>query len=183
MIYLTSDLHFNHKNIMLYENRPFESVEAMNEGLIKRWNAVVQPEDIVINLGDVALGRFSEVPDLVSRLNGHKILILGNHDTYPVKRYLDMGFAEVVNSKIITYFGKTIFLSHRPETVSHREPKCDLHFYGHVHGTGGLEGKNFPTVARNGACLCVERWDYRPVALGEVIKLCEQSKEICKLIR
>ena len=58
MIYLTSDLHFNHVNILKYEpvNRPFETLEEMNETLIANWNAKVSAKDTVYVLGDLAMG-------------------------------------------------------------------------------------------------------------------------------
>lgn len=52
----------------------------MNEEIISRWNAVVKPEDTVFHLGDVALGPWVEWDGLLRRLNGYKILVVGNHD-------------------------------------------------------------------------------------------------------
>lgn len=54
-IFFTSDTHFGHNNIIKLSNRPFSSVEEMNEGLIERWNDVVGAEDIVYHLGDFSL--------------------------------------------------------------------------------------------------------------------------------
>ena len=55
MIWMTSDLHFNHENILKYEpvSRPFATVEEMNEVLIQNWNSKIKPEDIVYVLGDL----------------------------------------------------------------------------------------------------------------------------------
>ena len=55
MIFFTSDTHFNHKAIISYCSRPFESVEEMNDRLIDNWNQVVKPNDTVYHLGDFAL--------------------------------------------------------------------------------------------------------------------------------
>ena len=78
--YVVSDTHFNHENVIRYSNRPYASVEEMNEALIANWNNVVKPEDVVICLGDFALGNKDDIPGIVARLNGMKILVRGNHD-------------------------------------------------------------------------------------------------------
>ena len=78
--FVTSDQHFNHENIIKYCNRPFSSVEEMNEEMIKRWNAVVSKDDTVFVLGDFFMGRLTEIKDILPRLNGHIMLVEGNHD-------------------------------------------------------------------------------------------------------
>lgn len=78
--FFTSDTHFGHARIIELCNRPFSSVEEMNEVMIERWNQTVKPNDIVFHLGDVALGKIAESLPLIGRLNGYKILVPGNHD-------------------------------------------------------------------------------------------------------
>lgn len=174
MIYLISDTHFNHKNIIQYEGRPFKSTEEMNDALIKNWNAVVKPEDTVIHLGDVGLGHENDLKWIIPSLNGHKILIRGNHDTKSKNFYLEAGFDEVRPSFIEEFDGVKIFFSHRPESrPGNQHDVYDMHFYGHVHAKD-FNG-TYPTIARNGACLCVERWGYVPVEFHRVIKLCKNS--------
>ena len=170
MIYLISDTHFNHKNILAYENRPFNSVSDMNNQLIKRWNEIVAPDDTVYHLGDFALGSAHDLDWLINSLNGHKILIRGNHDHSSRNRYLNAGFEGVMPFLVLQYNGRSILLTHTPD--GHPEIQHDLHFYGHVHSKGM---DLFPTIARNGACLCVERWNYEPVPLDEVIRLCDMA--------
>lgn len=75
MDYFTSDTHFSHTNIIKYCNRPFKSVEEMDEVLIANWNSVVKKTDQVFHLGD-----FGYNYKIAQRLNGHKHLIWGNHD-------------------------------------------------------------------------------------------------------
>ena len=79
-IFFTSDHHFGHKNIIKFCNRPFESIDEMNEELISRWNAKVGPNDEVYHLGDFALCTTNEFTDIIGRLNGIIYLIGGNHD-------------------------------------------------------------------------------------------------------
>lgn len=172
MIYLISDTHFYHRNILAYENRPFSSVAEMNEALIQNWNAVVNEHDLVIHLGDVGLSSESKLKELIPKLKGHKILIQGNHDTKSKHFYLECGFEEVVHTKLEVIDGLRVYFSHRPESRPGDGAPYDLHFYGHVHSKGV---EDYPTIAHNGACLCVERWDYSPVPLPTVLDLCRKS--------
>lgn len=79
--WFTSDTHFSHKNIInLGAGRPFKDIQHHNEMLVKNWNNVVSPTDTVFHLGDVALGPWPDGLSYVKRLNGHKVLVPGNHD-------------------------------------------------------------------------------------------------------
>lgn len=107
MIYYTADLHFGHRNVIQYCNRPWATVEEMNEGLVTRWNAVVRPEDTVYVLGDFSMNA-RDMEIWTPRLNGTKVLVVGNHDrcfrmqSAQVDRYLSAGWAHIIDST----FGK-----------------------------------------------------------------------------
>ena len=173
MIYLISDTHFNHKNIIKYENRPFADIAEMNACLIENWNRTVTDDDTVIHLGDVALGTESQLKEIIPQLKGHKILIRGNHDGKSHQFYKDCGFETIYPQLMLLVDNRKIFISHRPENRPSDGGKYDLHFFGHVHTK-----ENYPNYCRNGACLCVERWGYRPVSLDALLELCEQSTDV-----
>lgn len=78
--FITSDTHFSHARIIELAGRPFTSVEEMNAELIRRWNETVAPDDIVLHLGDLALGPIAESLPLTAQLHGHRFLVPGNHD-------------------------------------------------------------------------------------------------------
>lgn len=86
MNYFIADTHFNHKNIIKYDDRPFSSVEEMNETMIQLWNSRVTQNDNVYILGDVGFGN---VDNILRRLNGNKYLIRGNHDKFLEKESFD----------------------------------------------------------------------------------------------
>lgn len=79
MRYFTSDWHYGHRNVINYCNRPYADVDIMTKAMTKIWNDTVKPEDTVYFLGDFSLNpKWSKI--IVPHLNGHKILIPGNHD-------------------------------------------------------------------------------------------------------
>ena len=87
-VYFTSDLHFWHKNICKYCNRPYDSVEEMNQAIITNWNSVVQDSDTVFLLGDMGFCGIELLRELMSQLRGNIILIQGNHDSDKVTNKL-----------------------------------------------------------------------------------------------
>lgn len=78
--FVTSDHHFGHARISELAGRPFSSVDEMNAVMIERWNALVKPDDVVLHLGDLALGPIEQSVSLTAQLNGTRLLVPGNHD-------------------------------------------------------------------------------------------------------
>jgi len=105
--FFASDLHLGHRRILEFEAkaRPFTSVEEMNEAIVDRWNKTVTKKDVVWVLGDIVFG--ADNFHYLDRLHGIKKLILGNHDHYPIARYLNhfkhIGAVEKFNDCILTH--------------------------------------------------------------------------------
>lgn len=148
--FVIADTHFGHANIIAYCNRPFRSVEEMNSRIIKEWNDCVSNNDTVFMLGDFAFGK-NLVAELVPKLNGKKILIKGNHDTYSNDFYRQCGFKEVSEYPILFGF---YLMSHEPLQLSETTPY--FNFYGHVHN----DAKYIDNATSK--CVSVERIGYRP---------------------
>ena len=159
--WITADTHFGHKNIIEYCNRPFSTVEEMDEKLIRNWNNTVSKNDKVLFLGDFAFGSRERVIELGNMLNGRKTIVLGNHDRFQPRVYIDAGFESVTRNPIL-YDGRLI-LSHEPIFTNISSPYINL--FGHVHNNG-----MFRTITPFSACVCVERWDYKPIKLKIPIK-------------
>lgn len=85
--YLISDTHFDHENIITYENRPFDNVSEMNNQLISLWNETVSDSDVVIHMGDFAMAQQERTEKIMSKLNGNIILLRGNHDQGTISEY------------------------------------------------------------------------------------------------
>lgn len=79
--FVTSDHHSGHARTIESAERPFASLPAMRDGLIAAWNRVAGPEDVVLRLGDLALGDRGESFAATAALHGRKLLIPSNHDT------------------------------------------------------------------------------------------------------
>ena len=82
-IFFTSDLHLFHNNVLRFDNRPFNDVHHMHAEIEKRWNDVVDDNDIVIFLGDLSFAKSCErdyVYGIMHSLNGKIHFVLGNHD-------------------------------------------------------------------------------------------------------
>lgn len=136
--HFTSDVHFYHANIIKYSNRPFVSVEEMNEALINNWNAVVAPNDIVWQLGDFSFAKIDKTEAILHRLNGQKYAVLGNHDQEIIKNrrdLLDKGlFKEIVSYKELKINGEHLCLFHFAGRTWNKAHRGSWSLWGHTHG-------------------------------------------------
>jgi calcineurin-like phosphoesterase family protein len=116
MNYYTSDTHFHHKKIREFcPSRPGVDTATMNEEIVRIWNETVSPEDTVFHLGDFSFGKSEETKALIKRLNGHKVLVMGNHDRRSAQWYKDAGFGFVSDGHLSGAIGnKLVVLSHYP---------------------------------------------------------------------
>ena len=107
-VFFTSDTHFNHKSILQLCNRPFNSIEEHDQKLIENWNSVVGVEDTVFHLGDFCFGNAQKWKEIRNQLNGHIILIIGNHDVKQVSQGIASLFDYVTMQMRITINGRTV---------------------------------------------------------------------------
>jgi len=130
--FLTSDLHLGHDNIRRYCSRPFKDLNHMNSELVRRWNERVSLEDQVFHLGDFCFRNSSDTrgegsrttaQEWLQKLNGHKVMVRGNHDRNNSLRTL-------VQSCVIEFAGKEYFCVHKPDDANH---DYMVTFCGHVH--------------------------------------------------
>lgn len=168
MKYFTSDLHFYHKNVINFCNRPWPDVETMNKGLIEAWNFTVKPDDSIFILGDMFFcGSRKSIP-IMRRLNGKKYLISGNHDwsKLPQRRAAEFGFEHICDGGEIVIGNQLVTLSHFPFKGDHTDDeryvdKRPKNFgqwllHGHVHSAWQIKDKQINVG--------VDVWNYRPVS-------------------
>lgn len=168
----TSDLHFWHKNIIRYSNRPFDSIDEMNECFIDNWNAKVRSTDIVFNLGDFAFCKSDEVIKILSRLNGTQYFVYGNHDKVmkgdEVQAFCKRSkkIAMFADTYELTYRGTPIFMSHYSHRVWNRHHRGAIHLYGHSHGSLFGLGKSMDVGVDTKELVS----DYSPFHLDQIIE-------------
>ena len=174
-IFVTSDLHFWHTNILRFESRPFETVEAMNEALIQNWNAVVTAEDTVYILGDFCFASWPRTKEIVSRLNGHKIMIVGNHDDRWLKGVEDGYFDKITKYEELRYHDHVFVMFHHPIACWNGKEHGYIHLYGHIHSNFVDLPEGFDrTLSYN---VGVDTNHYRPVDLDWIIEMKDKAKE------
>lgn len=136
-----ADLHFGHALMLTACKRPFASTQDMDEAMIRRWNDVVRPDDITYIVGDFSMGLNDEerVRSIFSRLMGHKVLIIGNHDVrrenqvHPTLARLDWMITPTPAMETQDE-GQRVYLSHYAHRTWPGSGKGSYHFYGHSHG-------------------------------------------------
>lgn len=182
-IFFTSDLHFGHRNIIRFCNRPWGSLEEMDEGLVKNWNSVVGKDDIVFDLGDFAFASNGRWKEILSQLNGRHYLILGNHDIqrFPGDKIMEL-FEDVQPQMLLQIDDRYVYLNHYPFLCyggSWRGPKNAVYqLHGHVHSGPNSAGKDcdrlnniFPYQYDVG----VDNNNYKPISWQEVCEKIENQ--------
>lgn len=167
-IYFTSDTHFFHANIIKYCNRPFDSVEEMNESLIERWNAVVSKNSIVYHLGDFAFAAHENISKVCSRLNGNIILVKGNHDKFPQSMVgSGKAFSQAHNYLEINIEDyPPMTLNHYAQRTWNKARYGAYHLFGHSHGN--MEPLNRSVDVGVDSSFITGIKEYRPFHIDEI---------------
>lgn len=167
-IYFTADCHFSHNNIRIYSNRPFKTVDDMNNAIIKRWNNKVRFDDLVYHLGDFAFKGKSNAEKFENLLNGKIVHIRGNHD-------MNNGIKSYIDECIMEFGGKVVHISHKPPEIY---LDCDFALCGHIHDKWkfkilkGRKGKQLIIIN-----VGVDVWDFTPVSVESILKLYNKLKK------
>lgn len=177
--WLSSDLHLYHENVIPYCNRPFSSVEEMNETIVNNLNSRIG-NGVLFHVGDFAFqtGRkFQEIQKLVNRFTFTTIHIVGNHDK--AKRLKEFGFKHVFNEAYITYANKVFWLHHIPLQSRQGDsryfrPKPAMGFdyciSGHIHSQPADRMRLDPLTGWLNMDIGIDsRGDYTPWHIDEVI--------------
>ena len=168
-IWVISDTHFYHENIIKYCNRPYADAVEMNEDMITKWNAVVGKDDIVWHLGDFCFGCKERIKEIVPRLNGRINLVLGNHDRHKMSFYYESGFHRVYDHPVVV--SNFFILSHEPLQWV-KDGDVYINVYGHVH-----DQEMYRDFTSNSFCACVERIGYAPIKWTNMLEKMKSARK------
>ena len=174
--------HFNHTNVLEYDNRPFDNITHHDEMIIKNWNDRVGPTDYAYLLGDFCFGRWQKAQDIYHRLNGQKFLIKGNHDKalsqfckkaqIPLVGYMEIKIPEPDSPRK----WQDIVLCHYPIAEWNKAHYGAIHCYSHTHGNSWYDKEfQFKKKCINVGAPCI---DYAPISYQEIKEKLKKSEDL-----
>lgn len=167
-VFLSSDTHISHLNIMKYCNRPFSSIEEHDDTLINNWNATVSKHDDIYFLGDFCFSKDREnTKKIFNKLQGNKYCLKGNHDRNDV---LQLPWAFIKDTYMLKYKDFLFWLSHYPHRSWPNSFHGSFHCYGHCHGSMPNYGKSCDVG--------VDCWNYKPVLIDDIIELLKNEQTV-----
>lgn len=171
--FVIGDLHLNHRNIIEYCGRPFDTLYEMNQQLVANWNDTVAPDDTVVLLGDLDL-YFGTITthDWLHALNGDVIFIQGNHDG-----------AESINyeqSYILNTEQRCYYCTHRPDDVPEDWDGWVIH--GHKHNNN-LEQFPFINLRERRVNVSVEVLEYEPLPVSKLERCIQENRSRAQIAR
>ena len=158
-----SDLHLGDTEVMEYCRRPFGDADAMGRAIMAAWTAAVEPDDTILNGGDIALssalGKTRRTA--IREAPGRKLLVVGNHDFNLRSGLLDTAGHDTWTGVLVIETDPPIVMTHVPMGML---PPGWVNLHGHVHN-------HAPPGDTPHINVCVEHTDYRPLPLGSLVTL------------
>lgn len=155
-VFFIADTHFGHRAVIRFEAeaRPFATIEEHDNELVRRWNAKIGKKDVVWHLGDLAWTE-DALYEFVPQLNGRIKLVMGNHDTFDSKLYLNLGVESLHGC--VAWKRQTL-LTHMPSFVGSERFRFNIH--GHTHSNGAPTEKHI--------CVSAEHTGLAPICHQEL---------------
>lgn len=155
--WVISDTHFDHDNILIIGSRPLNCDEMVLKNMER-----IRPNDVLIHLGDLCLGRDQIWSERMSTFGIKRWLVRGNHDNWSVGKYLKYGWDFVSDAIVLESFGYKILLSHKPIVGNWFDVNIHGHLHRGIHREAMLkDGKHF--------LFSLENLGYKPVSLEKIL--------------
>ena len=169
MNYYIADMHLGHANIMKHSNRPFSSVDEMDEYILNNFKHI-KPDDHIYFLGDICMNATDKVIDQINKINGYKHLIIGNHDRKPLRdRRFRSLFDSIHDYSEIYDNGRKVILCHYPIIEWNGFFRGSIHLYGHIHNNDNKSNQIMKMID-NAYNVGVDYTGFSPRTLDEIIK-------------
>lgn len=170
MIYYIADTHFGHERIIQLNNRPFANIDEMKEVLINNWNRKAGKDDLVYIVGDFSMRSREHPVGILKRLNGHKILIEGNHDYKMLKdpKFREC-FEEICQIKNTADNGRQVTLCHYPIIEWPNYFRNSYLVYAHIHNNTKNNAYRCMREEPRALNAGVDINNFEPVTLDEMI--------------
>lgn len=196
--WFSSDIHFGHANVIGFSNRPYENIDDMKHKIIMNHNRLVKPEDLVVHVGDIFFYHTpEEMKEVLSQMNGRKVLVRGNHDQKP-RQMMNAGYEICVEQMEFIIANERVLVSHYPyrmeanlmrylkikkkvhkllglrpvffEKYHERRPIDEGKFliHGHTHDVGQTKNRMIHVG--------VDAWDYKPVNVQKIANMIQEIK-------
>lgn len=171
-IFFSGDHHYNHINILSYDNEPFDTIEEHNYEIMRRHNQLVKKEDVCYLNGDFYFrggkeARNTHYQEFLNQMNGRITIVRGNHEKS--NKIIDK-----IQSASMFISGLKIFVVHDP---INSKIECDLNIVAHVHTAwliAELHEKGKTSLLINCG---LSQWNYYPVEWRKLYELYHQWKD------
>lgn len=187
--FVTADWHVGHERCILFDQRPFNNLDQMHNALIKRYNSVVPVDGVCYFLGDMAWDQ-KVLKEILTKLNGTKVLVLGNHDKRRQSMY-GVGFDVVLHNLTVYIANEEVTMSHCPLRGVFREDTSEMrnskpgeawhgefrhqefsienhgqfHLHGHIHSS---KSNNKPKINDKQFDVGTPANNYTPVSFSQI---------------
>ena len=180
-VFFTSDTHFFHGRVIAHVNRPFSSMDEMNEKIIRNWNKVVPKDGIVFHLGDFGMAKEDELGAILDQLKGTIYLVAGNHDEDILGKAIAKRFSGIEHEMIITVSNQKIVLNHFPLLCFGGRHTSAWQLFGHIHthaaGSRIISEKQMAMLEPNQYDVGVDNNNFTPISFERVKKIIERQQE------
>ena len=169
--FITSDTFFGRSAIINIANRPFSSVDEMNETLIKNWNKVVKKDDTIVHLGNFAWDPII-AKKVIRKLNGNIILIEGSDDSAMLDVYEAFNNITIPTSAIIYSSDMSSVFCHWPLMQWKGKGSGVIHFHGNTVYSHKSDFGVSPRIN-----VCTDFWNYSPIRYSAIKEFIEHEQE------
>lgn len=166
-VFLCSDLHLGHKNILQYDNRSFDTIDLHDETILENWNSLISENDTVYFLGDWCFSLEKGIW-FAEKCKGKVFFLKGNHDRLLKNKRLSGRFEWIKDYHELLFQDTVICLFHYELATWNQCHRGAIHFFGHSHQPYQGEHRKLNVG--------INLWNFSPIRLDKAVALCQSYK-------